>query len=528
LETTPIPVKSITIPPHNRTIGEAQLEELTATMKERGLLQPIIVAAHPTKKSTFELIAGERRLLAAKKLKWLQIDARVLTATDDEIREIRLIENLQRQDLTPWEEAEQLAAICDAGRIEDIAARVGRSPGWVATRLAFNRLIPELRTLVQEQDWPLTHLPLLARVPPESQPKIMAQIRVLQGTADDGKTRYFHPGWQDPNDDDQPIAPTRRHLEELLAEHQRDLSAAPWKLDDADLLPKAGACSACPKRSSAQYLLFPELADGKEDACLDESCWKSKQAALIQVSIDKLQAKGQQPVLLHTSYQPPQDEELKQALGPVAMEFERNYRNCKKGDPGAVPAVLVDGPQAGSTKYVSPYAAETPSNGANGAKPERPVNQETGEREGPSNDDRVHALKLKRMCRAGEIWSEKLPELKPVWKGCLDGLIVFFGTTENRSIRAIGSCDHWADFAAHKLKLAEDAWAQLCPVLQRRLQRFGTQEMGMDIWREANSQAKALAFPDVLERCWQEAVDECPQPKVLATAGVADEIEVPV
>jgi ParB/RepB/Spo0J family partition protein len=115
--------------------GES-FEELKASIAEKGILDDIVV--RPAGKG-YELILGERRLKAAKELRLKQIRVKVREADEQEVRELMLIENLQREDLTPLEEAAGLQALIDMGAdSKGLAKRVGKSDSWVQGRLALN------------------------------------------------------------------------------------------------------------------------------------------------------------------------------------------------------------------------------------------------------------------------------------------------------------------------------------------------------------------------------------------------------
>jgi len=165
-------------------------------------------------------------------------------------------------------------------------------------------------------------------------------------------------------------------------------------------------------------------------------------------------------------------------------------------------------------------------NGTNGhARKERPVDPVTGEKAEPSVKERQEALRLKRLARAAELWSEKLSTLKLKFTGLLDALLVFFGTEERRQVR--GKID-WTNYRKKKVELNKDAWAQLCPIFQRRLDRGGSiEQQAADIWAEALAQANALGLKGVLEFCWKDAVIECPLTKVLQEAGAKDQTDMP-
>lgn len=526
MENKTLPMKSILVAHPNRDkIDEAQLTELAATLKERGLLSPILCTPHPTKKATYNLVAGERRFRAAQKLGWKEIDARLVADDDAGLQEIRLVENLQRVDLTPWEEAQQLRQLCEfGGKIEDIAARLGRTPQWVAVRLAYGKLIPELCQLVKEQAWPLGHLPLLARVPADAQPALLAALRLNQGDGDEPcDYDWFDEEGMGKDYRRVPRVPTGRELEEFLDGRSRLLNLASWKLADAELVPAAGACDACPKRATAQALLFPELAEGMEDRCLDEACWGTKQAAFVQLSIARAREKGTEPVLLAGSGRGEVPAALAERIDVAKVERAWDYQECKKSDEGARPAVVVSGENVGEVKYVKPHAHAVNGNGH--AQKERPVDPATGEKAEPTVKERQLALRLKRLCRAAELWSEKLPTLKVKFTGCVDALLIHFGTHIRHGVRAK---QDWEAWATRKPKLNDDGWAELYPVFQDRLRRCGSLDHdAVDVWREAHSQAQALGLMSILGFLWKDAIVDVPLTKVLAELKVKDDVDMP-
>jgi len=132
-----------------RRFDEAAMEELKASLRTNGLLQPVTVW-FPSDGNGPELIAGERRLRAAVALGWPTIPAIERPDVDDaRALDLALIENIQRADLTPLEEGEAYArrlTLTGYGwTIDEVAARAGRSPGYVRARLQLTHLIEEQR-----------------------------------------------------------------------------------------------------------------------------------------------------------------------------------------------------------------------------------------------------------------------------------------------------------------------------------------------------------------------------------------------
>jgi ParB family transcriptional regulator, chromosome partitioning protein len=127
-----------------RRFGSAALEELAATIKAHGVLTPIVVRTGP---SGFQIIAGERRVRAARMAGLTAIPAVLKDATDNQALQMALVENLQREDLNPLESAEAYQRLIEEFGLtqEDIAGRLGRDRSSVANALRLLRLPLRIR-----------------------------------------------------------------------------------------------------------------------------------------------------------------------------------------------------------------------------------------------------------------------------------------------------------------------------------------------------------------------------------------------
>lgn len=152
-----VPIKDIELTgwnPRKKPNAKA-IKELAVSILAVGLLQPLVVREHPTKKGKYQLIAGERRLTAAKEAKLKYIQVQVLKLDDRRAREVMLIENLQREDLNPIEEAKALKALLEDGITQtDLAKQIGKSQPWVAAsneehpKLASSAQVRKLRAMI--------------------------------------------------------------------------------------------------------------------------------------------------------------------------------------------------------------------------------------------------------------------------------------------------------------------------------------------------------------------------------------------
>jgi ParB family chromosome partitioning protein len=141
-----------------RVFAEENLTELVDSIRSRGIFQPLVVRRSP-KGSGYELIAGERRWRAARKLNLAKVPAIVRVATDQQVLELALIENLQRAELDPVEEADGYATLIETFGLkqEEVAERVGKNRATVANALRLRSLPTEVRDLLRSKQISVGH-----------------------------------------------------------------------------------------------------------------------------------------------------------------------------------------------------------------------------------------------------------------------------------------------------------------------------------------------------------------------------------
>src|SRR5438876_4680622 len=164
-----------------KDFGREALQELIDSIRQHGIIQPLIVRQAGAR---FELIAGERRWRAAQEIGLAQVPAIIRTANDLEVLELSLIENLQRADLNPIEEAQGYARLANefGMRQEDIALKVGRSRAAVANALRLLDLHPQVQVWLAQNLLSVGHAKvLLALKVPEEQ--LLAAETVLRRNA---------------------------------------------------------------------------------------------------------------------------------------------------------------------------------------------------------------------------------------------------------------------------------------------------------------------------------------------------------
>ncbi|MGI6004995.1 MAG: ParB/RepB/Spo0J family partition protein [Christensenellales bacterium] len=180
-----IPIEGIVSSPNQprKHFVDQAMDELAASMEQVGLLQPITVRTTGNRK--YELIAGERRLRAAERLGWTHIHALVVDATPTHAALMTVIENLQRENLHFFEEAQgYLVLINEHGMTqEQVARRVGKRQSTVANKLRLLRISAPLREMIIRSSLTERHVRSVLRLPDEA-----SQAAILKRASDNGWT----------------------------------------------------------------------------------------------------------------------------------------------------------------------------------------------------------------------------------------------------------------------------------------------------------------------------------------------------
>ena len=175
-----VPVERITTNPHQprMTFDEESLNELAASIREHGVLQPILVrpAAEP---QHYQLVAGERRWRAAQKAGLREVPALIETLDDDTALEISIIENLQREDLSPLEEAMMYDRMTSEHgySVRRLAQKLGKDKGYIENRLRLADAPTEIKQLVSLRKDTLSHAYELLKVEdPKKRRRLAEQV----------------------------------------------------------------------------------------------------------------------------------------------------------------------------------------------------------------------------------------------------------------------------------------------------------------------------------------------------------------
>jgi ParB/RepB/Spo0J family partition protein len=225
---------------------DAEMEELRASVAAHGVVQPILV--RPVPDGAYEIVAGHRRTRAARAAQLTAVPATIRVLSDGEARQLQLIENAQRVDLAPLDEAEAYASLIATGlTIRDLATRLSRKPADIASRLTLVHLPQAVKAALATGLLPIQHAELIGRIPDESlQAQALKRFVTEHPLAPDSAKQIKGVV---------PLAVARRIVE---TEFMTVLAHAPFDPEDPTLSP-LGTCSACPARSGNNRDLFGDL-----------------------------------------------------------------------------------------------------------------------------------------------------------------------------------------------------------------------------------------------------------------------------
>lgn len=432
-QVTSVPIDVLLIsdlnPRREKKLDPIELEQLAASIRANGILQPLVVRRVG---KNLEVIAGRRRLEAARLAGLTEVPAIVRDLEDEAAASAAAVENVQRSDLRPLDLALAIARRLDAGEsVEHVAAAIGKPRGWVARRANLQKLPAELRKRLEApgdamRDWSLEALELLALLSPAAQQDAIGHSR-----------------WNGP--------PTVGYLRRKVAEECTLLDRAPWDLADAELVPKAGACSTCPFNSANSPDLFGDLQlDEKQAAtgavCRSQDCWSKKVAAHAARATaaakkehgkDLLRVRGP-----HSGYDSAFEHDA--ARGDDVLR-PHEYRRVKAGTPGAKPAVLVSGKEVGKVVHV-----KVERHAAGGAARGKPAKEKPKPGSAAAVKASTERLERRRVAWQVDRGLEDLCALTPPSADELVKLAVAFGTGSIRN-----EPGNW--ISLDKIRMAYDA-----------------------------------------------------------------------
>jgi len=314
-----------------KNFKEAELQELAASVKQKGVLQPVLVRPFPwrwgwqehnhkrgvfttvmlkgegagmttryagedfatqaaavkaaealgAKLPKFELIAGERRYRASKIAGLVEIPAVISDLDDKAVLEAQMVENLQRADLEPLEEAKgyQVLMTGHGYTAETLADKLHKSRSYVYGMIKLCGLPENAQQALETGLIPKSTAELIARLPNEKMRQKFAN-------------EVLKPEW------DKSLMSYRKAKDIQEKSYMVELKGSPFPQQDPELLPAAGPCSSCPKMTGNARELFP---DGRADMCTDPVCFGQKKTAHHARLVSKAQAAGLEVLDVKTS-----------------------------------------------------------------------------------------------------------------------------------------------------------------------------------------------------------------------------------
>lgn len=278
---------------------EESIMELSESIKENGLLQPLLV--RPTDQG-YELVCGERRLRACKLINLKSVPVQIKDLNDQEALEAQIIENLEREDVHPLREAETFKLMIDKGNygIENMATKIAKSEKFILQRLSLNNLNTAWKKLFFKDEINLSKALIIARLDKKYQKEVAENASDWCGGIKSAKQLQSY---------------IDSNITALL-------SKAIFNLHDEKLIKKAGACINCPKRSGANCSLFPDVKE--EDRCFDKICFSRKTEKHIHNEIDSIVNNAEDVYLIRSKHQD-LDDELIQKLKKLGIGVLVNY-----------------------------------------------------------------------------------------------------------------------------------------------------------------------------------------------------------
>lgn len=248
-----------------KTFDPVKQAELTASIGSKGLIQHAGIRPHPTKEGKYMMIYGERRLHSLNELKYIEFKFRFFNVNDPiQIREIQIIENMERDNLHPMEQAAGIKALMELPnyKTEDVAIRLNKDPYFIRRQVKLNSLTEKWQKLFLRNAITPTNALLICQLSPEAQ----EEWYKLEVTKEDEKN---------PNLILSLNTNRFRNFQGLLNQAKFDTTST-------TLCPSAGACTNCPFNSSIQ-LVFP--GEAHNPRCNKISCFNEKTETQYKITL---------------------------------------------------------------------------------------------------------------------------------------------------------------------------------------------------------------------------------------------------
>lgn len=258
---------------HNprKSFNDATMLDLMESIKVHGVTSPILTRQ---KDGKYEIVFGERRYRASKELGRETVPSIVREMSDEEADELRFVENLQREDLSPIEEAKEYRRRWPDVSPADISAKIGKPETHVVQRLRLLKLVDEAQAALAADKVLLGHALELCKLREDEQKQAMkwllsarVEVNPVGKKFDEVKTHYS-------------VEALRRYIQ---ANFLLVLANAPFDTTDTALNPKMGACTDCRYNTANLGTLFPGVKDAR---CTVPDCFATKAAKALQNDLE--------------------------------------------------------------------------------------------------------------------------------------------------------------------------------------------------------------------------------------------------
>jgi ParB/RepB/Spo0J family partition protein len=367
-------------------LTEVALKELVDSVRTNGVISPVMLRPSPAGPTKYQLVCGERRFRACGYALHKSIPANIRELTDDQALDLQLIENIERKDVHASKEAKAYKMYMDKHpevTIADMALKFAKTEHYISIRLKLNDLVPEAMEDFSKNLMSIGHAMLIARLTPADQQNVVKEMTRSQ-VVNKRTVKYYE---------------TIQDLEDYINDSIIcDLSSAAFKKDDATLLPKAGPCTTCPKRSGANQL-FADMTE--KDRCFDASCFLAKRIKFLATQLPEILEKTPDIALL-AGYSSnsngkkidPQIEKVLKENKVKVLQPQKDYNTYSYSNNAKIKGIYINGDDVG--KRVTVYSTTKK------AEKSGPVAQEK-----VSNKEAIARIK-ERTERAAELDQEKV------------------------------------------------------------------------------------------------------------------------
>lgn len=340
-----LPIEKVFESPLNprKHFNEKKMAELVESIRAKGILVPLLVRPinislnGVVAETRFEIAAGHRRYRAGIAVGLKEIPLIIRDMNDADFLEVLIIENDQHEDLEPLEQARGYQTLLEQGKydIPAIALKISKSESYVYQRIKLLELIAGFQELLTNGKITAGHAILIARLQLDQQKEL-----IKEGSG-------LYAGWGP----DRAVVSVRDLGKYIERQFHLDLNSASFKKSDPDLVPEAGPCTTCQKRTGFVPTLFPEIK--KKDTCTDPRCFRAKVEAFTEIWIaEKSELTDQPPLRLSQAW----DGRIKKLSDdpkkPIPQGFYHEIEGKKDRCNSVQEGIMVDGHEQGQIKQV--------------------------------------------------------------------------------------------------------------------------------------------------------------------------------